>query len=350
MRGVKKALLPLLLALSLGVPLSGNSIAGSATTSAWNGRSRARMVADALKVAPPVLAHLIAKHADSLRAGLEEATLSEGEAQHRQNNEDPSSGAAAAMGVVAAKAIAALDGHKPMTDLVYHLGVLAHLAADVSDPLLTDPAGSHASFAADFPSYIERNLERFPAVFYGYPEGSSPLVAEAIASAKIARGYYGHLARAYAAAGGSSVSFDVRSIPFGVASLCYSRGVTNIARAWLHVWREAHGDLTGTRYLPGIAVAGGTPSRSPVARAVTAPRRTPLPPSVEGSGGVALRPEAIDPADDLEGTGEGAAVDPNGATITKTIIGKSRKRLSEAARSGNGPPPSDPNKPADPNI
>jgi len=310
------------------------------------------MVSDALKVAPPVLAHLIVKHADSLRAGLDEAILSEGGAQHRQDTEDSSSGAAAAMGVVAAKAIAVLDGHRPVADLVFYLGVLAHLAADVSDPLLTAPAGSSASFAADFPSYVESNLDRFPAVFYGYAETPRSIAEEAIASAKLSREYYRHLSRAYAATGGSSASFDVRSIPFGVASLCYSRGVTSIARAWLHVWRGAHGDLSGTRFLAGVT-AESPRAALPVARAAPSERRLTAPApgaaAADGTGPGVASSGPIDPVEDLIDADGLATADPNGAPITKTIIGKSRKRLSEAARSRTGNPPPDPNRPADPN-
>jgi hypothetical protein len=43
--------------------------------------------------------------------------------------------------------------------------------------------------------------------------------------------------------------FDVRSLPFGIGSLSYSRSVSDTARLWLHLWKQAHGDLTGTPYL-----------------------------------------------------------------------------------------------------
>lgn len=332
--GVHRLLPLLLIGLAPAAALADLPAAGG-PPSAWGPRSRERMLADALKVSPPVLASLIRKHPDSLRAGLAEATLTEGTAQHRQGSEEPSSGAAAAMEIVAGKAVAALDGHRPMADVVFYLGVLSHLAADVSDPLLTAPPGADPHFAGDFPDYVERNLDRFPAVFYGYVESPEDLKESALLSAKLTREYFAHLARAYEAAGGSSATFDVRSIPFGVASLCYSRAVTGIARAWLHVWREAHGDLAGTPYLKATGIAAGTGTGGPPAAA---------PP---GEASISF------PAETDEERTEGAG-DPNGAPITKTIIGKSRKRLSAAAhpdpnaqaRSSAGPGP---NGPADPN-
>jgi len=63
---------------------------------------------------------------------------------------------------------------------------------------------------------------------------------------------------------------------------------------------------------------------------------------------VAIRPGPIDPSQEFLGA-DGSGADPNGATITKTIIGKSRKRLSSAANPQTGASPPDPNKPADPN-
>ncbi|MBI3448718.1 MAG: hypothetical protein HY049_07370 [Acidobacteria bacterium] len=331
------------LAVALAALAGSGAAAADGAGSAWGARARARMVADALKVAPPVLAGLITRHEDSLRAGLEEATRSEGTSQHRLDGADPASGAAAAMDTVAGKAIAAMDGHRPISDVVFYLGVLAHLAADVSDPLLTAPEGATAPFAPDFPRYVERNLDRFPAVFYGYPEEPGTLSAVALDSAHLSREYYGHLARAYAESGGSSEGFDVRSIPFGIASLCYSRAVTGIARAWLHVWRGAHGDTGGT---PHLASAAPPPkAMAPIPRVARPAPRAPAPPPEAGAGA----PDA----------GALQAAGGEEETPTKVIIGKSRRRLrEEAARSAKGAPAGgtanpgtakDPNTPGDPN-
>jgi hypothetical protein len=59
-----------------------------------------------------------------------------------------------------------------------------------------------------------------------------------------------NLARAYAEAPSwtDAASFDDRSVPFAVASLSYSRTVTDIVQAWFAAWRDCHGDLAGTPY------------------------------------------------------------------------------------------------------
>lgn len=240
----------------------------TAATGIWTAAARERMVRDALKVAPPALLRIVRRHPETLMEGLQRGTEFEGQPHHRQDAGTPGRGSAAALATVGRRAVDALDGHLPMRELVYYLGLAAHFASDLSDPILTDPAGRSFSFAADYALYVERNLGRFPVVFYGYPEvpeaGAGPpsaesLEAEGHAAAAGARRYFAHLDRAYLRSAGSSSSFDVRSIPFGVASLCYSRAVTNIARAWLHIWRAARGDLTGTPYLG----SAGRPAESP---------------------------------------------------------------------------------------
>jgi hypothetical protein len=178
-----------------------------------------------------------------------------------------------------------VESRRPMADLVYRLGVVAHYAADLSDPVLTHPRGATAPFIEDYGRYVERNLIRYPVVFYGYPDIESLLQAgredrdarpgrrlhtDALAQARHARAYYEHLERAYALSGGSSETFDERSIPFGIGSLAYSRAVTGIARAWLHAWTAARGDISGTPHLKGAP---------------------PLPPSLEG----AFRRGAVNP-------------------------------------------------------
>ena len=48
---------------------------------------------------------------------------------------------------------------------------------------------------------------------------------------------------------GIQAEFDDRSILFGIAAISYSHAITDIARIWLYVWDQAHGDITGTPHL-----------------------------------------------------------------------------------------------------
>ncbi len=44
-------------------------------------------------------------------------------------------------------------------------------------------------------------------------------------------------------------ALDERSIPFGIASLSYSRAVSDIVLVWHSLWASVDGDLSGTPYL-----------------------------------------------------------------------------------------------------
>jgi hypothetical protein len=312
------------LALSISFTI-GFPEARTGSTSSWTPAVRERMIVDALKVAPPTLARIILRHPDALLAGLSEAGMEGESPQHRQDAEGAPTGATESLDMTSRWAAAAIDGHKPLREFVFRLGVVAHYASDLRDPLLTSTRGATAGFGRDFSVFVERNVALYPVVFYGYaplPEAestgwpglpplpsASSLETDGREAAGVARGYFLHLERAYAASGGSSEKFDVRSIPFGVASICYSRAVTGIARAWLHVWRSARGDLSGTPHLPGAP-----PSRAGAPR-TRAPKPADPAPAVEPpSGRTAAEPREREPVE-LEGNG----------AMTKTIYGKSKR-------------------------
>jgi hypothetical protein len=242
------------------------SASTAAEPSIWTPVIKQKIVTEALKVAPPSLARLIIRHSDSLMAGLADAEANGISPQHRQEGLSTAGSAASSLALTAKWAAAAMDGHKPMATMVYRMGVVAHYALDLSDPMHTAPGSGQAQFIGDYSFYVERNSSKFPVVFYGYPEPAGPagdpssilesptdldLHQVGLLAAQESRVYYSHLVRAYATSNGASRGFDVRSIPFGVASICYSRAVTNVARGWLFAWRVARGDISGTPFLKG---------------------------------------------------------------------------------------------------
>jgi len=334
-------LLLALLAASLAAPAAGS---WAAESSSWTPAVRQRILADALKVAPPSLARLLIRHADSLSAGLAEAEAEGRHPQHAQLGESAEAGAAAALGRTALWAAAAMDGHGSMSAVAYRMGVVAHYAMDLSDPILNAPDGAENGFAADFSRFLERHVHRFPVVFYGYPDLTGPgaansapppaadLAVDGLAAAGTARSYYPHLHRAYAASDGSSARFDVRSIPFGVASISYSRAVTNVARAWLHTWRAVRGDLSGTPHLAG---APPLPSGFRIV-ATPAPQARPWP---IHDAGVSLDEPGAAASIQETGLDEPAEEASPPASLTKTIYGKSRKKLAQERAAREGEPP-----------
>ena len=137
-------------------------------------------------------------------------------------------------------------------DVARRFGVLAHFVADAGFP--PGAAGADGSSRyAHFAALCETRRPRFPLVFYGH--GNEALEKDDFKTFTLqilerARTEDANLARAYAEAPSwtDAASFDDRSVPFAVASLSYSRTVTDIVQAWLAAWRDCHGDLAGTPY------------------------------------------------------------------------------------------------------
>lgn len=132
--------------------------------------------------------------------------------------------------------------NKPMVLVVQRLGMLARLVSDANNPLQGD---------ADFERYFELRLKRFPTVFYGVDR-------------RFALG--GYLDRTFARTArfaplmseeytrGNSTTFDDHSTAFGVASVCYSHAVTDVANLQVFIWKEAGGSV---RNVPQSIVLNG---------------------------------------------------------------------------------------------
>jgi hypothetical protein len=129
------------------------------------------------------------------------------------------------------------------------------------------------SWAGDYAAYVQRHMDGYPLVFYGWSDpsldgdGAPPAArirAFAESAAARSRRYYPHISAAYAPGNPVPIAtrFDVRSLPYGIGSLSRSRAVTDTARLWLFVWKQARGDLWGTPFLKpggGPRAAGKAP-------------------------------------------------------------------------------------------
>jgi hypothetical protein len=208
------------------------------------------MVDDAVLLMPPGLRMALERHRLEARRGALEPLASEGEAPHRP----PWDGGVLDRAVARAasdleQAVAELA---PFPEIALRFGRLAHFIADAGFPPLA--AGARASSrSSHFAAFCESRRERFPLVFYGYSDTDLERTDYAAFARRIletARSEDRELERAYREAGipPDESAFDDRSVPFAVASLCYSRTVTDIARAWLAVWARAGGDLSGAPY------------------------------------------------------------------------------------------------------
>lgn len=203
------------------------------------------------RLMPPALQRQLVRHRRALADGARRARRRS--TQHLQAPLSPD-GTAAALAESLARISALLDAHQSMREVVREMGVASHLIADLSNPFRNAPADPDtALYAERFATYLGDRRDKFRVVFEGY---THPLLADGRVTAfgmelaDRSRSYLDDVIGAFRRfdSGEDPGGLDDRSIPFGVASLSYSRSVTDTARAWLHAWQQAHGDLSGLPY------------------------------------------------------------------------------------------------------
>jgi hypothetical protein len=218
---------------------------------AWRPETRLHMVDEAVRLMPESLRLALEAHRDALLRGTLEPMTSEDEPPHRPSWDGGSLDAEVVKAETAL--VEAVERPAPFREVAADFGRLAHFVADAGFPPGAAGRAGEARYA-HFADFCESRRPRFPLVFYGHEDPDlerGDFRAFTLRILHQARAEDGELARAYAAAGDppDPTAFDDRSIPFAVASLSYSRTVTNIVRAWLAAWTQAHGDLGRTPYL-----------------------------------------------------------------------------------------------------
>jgi hypothetical protein len=202
---------------------------------------------------PPALQRTLRRHERALRQGAQDERRRSSAALHAEDVE-PGDGPAERLAASVARISALLDGHAPLHQIAWEMGAASHLIADLSNPFRTVPRDEQAAtFEPRFLDYVEEQLPHLRIVFTSYEH---PLLEQGDVTgfgrllAGSSRSYIDDIVgsfRRFDETGDPSYR-DQRSIPFGVASLSFSRTVTDTARVWLRAWRQAHGDISGLPY------------------------------------------------------------------------------------------------------
>lgn len=212
------------------------------TATAWTRASDERIAKKAAALAPPDLQMLIEKFEGDYKQGLARAQSDEGSDLHHYFVLSRQGRLREGIEREARLAIQMIRKGEPMSDVVQRLGILAHLVADANNPFhVANDDPRHSQTHNDFETYFERRLAKFPTVFYGLDTSFqlTPYLNRTFArSAK----FYPLMREEYAR-GGSSAVFDDRSTAFGVASISYSRAVTDLVNLYYYIWKEAGGDV-----------------------------------------------------------------------------------------------------------
>jgi hypothetical protein len=215
------------------------------TATAWTRVSDQKIAKKAAALAPPDLSMLIEKFDTDYQRGLDRALGDEGSASHQYFVLSHKGELRMRIERETRGAIDAIRKGDPMPIVIERLGGLVHLIADANNPfhVANDDARLSTSHD-DYEQYLERRLGKFPTVFYGLDPQfrlSSYLDRTFARSAKfyplVAEEYFRHGERR------TSAAFDDRSTAFGIASVSYSRAVTDVVNVYYYIWKEAGGDV-----------------------------------------------------------------------------------------------------------
>jgi hypothetical protein len=212
---------------------------------AWTRVSDERIAMKAAQLAPTDLRILIDTLESEYKRGLAAAQADEGSEAHHYFVLSRQGRLRERINRETNAAIADIRSGKPMRDVVNRLGMLAHYVADANNPFHTANDDPRLDVSHDdFERYFERRLSRFPTVFYGLDPNFS-LTSYFDRTFARAAGFYPLMSEEYFRFGSrrSSSEFDDRSTAFGVASVSYSRAVTDLVNLFYYIWGKAGGDV-----------------------------------------------------------------------------------------------------------
>lgn len=220
------------------------SLVFSVTAHGWTRLADERIAQKGAALAPPDLRMLITRFESDYKQGIARAQADEGTDTHHFFVTSREGRLRERIERETRSTVDAIRKGEPMHLVVERLGGLAHLVADANNPFHVSKDDPRlTSSKSDFEQYFERRMTKFPTVFYGLEPQfrlTSYLDRTFARSAK----FYPLVASEYFRDGTrrTSAAFDDRSTAFGVASISYSRAVTDVVNLYYFIWKEAGGD------------------------------------------------------------------------------------------------------------
>ena len=216
----------------------------------WTRTSDERIALKAASLAPPDLRLLLDHLEPDYKKGVARAEAEEGQDPHRLMEISRQGRLRQRIESETAATIRMIRKGDPMSMVAEHLGILAHLVADANNPFHVAHDDPRLDVSQnDYEQYFERQLTKFPTVFYGLDDlAPSELLNRTIARTQ---GFYPLLGEEYLGGGEphTSADFDDRSTAFGVAAVCYSHAVTDLVNLYYYIWRQAGGDVRSAAWM-----------------------------------------------------------------------------------------------------
>jgi hypothetical protein len=218
---------------------------------AWTPEAEERIAMRSARLAPPDLKLLIEKYPDAYKSGVKRAASPAECAKHRYLVSRGKGELKALIEKDVREAISLMRKERQIQPFIERLGRISHLVADANNPFHTaDSNPKLKESQTDFEAYLGRKMTSFPTVFYGLRINRDvPRYVDGIVQRSAA--HYPLLDEEYFRGGRRRTSweFDDRSTAFGVASISYSRAVTDNVNLFYYIWREAGGDVRSARVL-----------------------------------------------------------------------------------------------------
>lgn len=228
-------------------------LACATSAHAWTATSDQRIASKAADLAPNDLRILIDKYNSEYQRGLSLAASDEGSDTHRYFVLSRNGRLRERIERETANVISMIRSNKPMSQVVTRLGMLAHYVADANNPFhVANDDPNLSAWHEDYERYFESRLTKFPTVFYGV-ESNFQMSAFLDQTFDRTAKFYPLIDEEYFRFGEQhdSSEFDDRSTAFGVASVCYSRAVTDIVNLYFYIWGRAGGDVRALPLLKG---------------------------------------------------------------------------------------------------
>jgi len=234
----------------------------------WSGVTVRHVAWRAVQFFPPDLARQVYRHHDRFEAGLQRGLTAP-----PAWRAGPPGVLEAALESQALSCRRALREPVALADLVEQLGVLAVCTLDANDPLAvahSDPR--EPLYATAYLSYTDAVRNRIKLVYYGADAElvfGNQLHRSIATTLARTRELYGYVGQEFYRTGvlRDWRSFDDRSVAFGVAAICLSRGMTDLANFAAWVWKGGGGFVPtptptpqdNTQQTLTIALRGGFP-------------------------------------------------------------------------------------------
>jgi hypothetical protein len=226
----------------------------------WTPVADERIATRASRLAPPDMRLLITKYDKDFKRGLQLAARAESDAHRRARTGTQLS---VQLDAEISEAVHLMRNERQVGPFVEKLGVIAHLLAAANNPFHAPGADPRLrSVQKDYESYFERRMGTYPTVFYGLrinrdvPGYLDRVVRRTDAFVPLLNEEYFRGGRTR-----SSKEFDDRSTAYGVASISYSRAVTDVINVYYYIWREAGGDVRTAAVLQKGNLLINEPSR-----------------------------------------------------------------------------------------